>query len=734
MSDLHSLINNHEFESAFQILSQESSESSKTEEEKAISVLLESAKDYEKDNSDLALKYYGLLVEYFPDRIVGYMRYGNILIATNRLAEAEDFFRSAIKRFPNAPGPYVRYAFIAEKKKDNSEARKRYQETLKIFPDHSIARQGLERVSATNNNGNHDNNNTQKYLVKSWKIQSIPTNFLPKNTLVWSVESLLNNTVFVSTKNNAIYRSISCGDDFELLTQISSDFEELDTDIGRLHSDGNAIYYSSRSTNKLYRYTEKTRKFEVVINDLGGTTRGFTQANNGYRFIGRYSQNGPAILFGSSDGIQWEVVHQWDAKHIHDVRINPANEWLYVVVGEGDRGKSKDSHSIFRSKDNGKSFSRIFSAQKTRPLFTAINFYDNKVLLGTDHFDSRNKIVCFDDDGEDKIYDVETIFTFPEIYPYLKPVPFVHYMEWFNDSLFVGFRGKWFCALIESTNLKDWKLIYCTTTEKSNCFVNACTTKNYFFTSGELMRIRADDIEGESNHQPGMMLPNVKNEYRFISDIKDSWSLGIEDEIKSVLLEVDPRYEKDICQGFFYRSNPFFFEKIHLRETLMFLLQKEVKKDSRILDFGTGTAQFLLFLAKFGFNNLHGWDHNQRWLTAAEKLFLELDNPDSVTLQRIEKPAIYDIVSQSGSKFDVITMFGLIYGHGIDIPNTMVSVYNALNPGGFFIANNSKHTKDEMKNWIVKAGLSLISTISKSDATDNEINKIYFCQKPDTVV
>ncbi|MGC9332467.1 MAG: hypothetical protein ACP5DZ_11440 [Bacteroidales bacterium] len=521
MSDLHSLINNHEFESVFQIISKNRSELSKTEiEEKAINVLLESAKDNEKDNPDLALESYKLLLEYFPYKIVGYMRYGNVLIATNRLEEAEIFFKSAIKRFPKAPGPYIRYAFIAEKKKENSEARQRYQETLKIFPNHSIARQGLERVSATNNNDNRENNNAKKTSIQSWKIQSIPTNFLPKNTLVWSVESLLNNTVFVSTKNNVIYRSTSCGDDFEFLTQISSDFENLDTDTGKLHSDGNAIYYSSRSTSKLYRYTEETKKFEVVINDLGGTTRGFTQANNGYRFIGRYSQKGPANLLGSSDGIQWEVVHLWDARHIHDVRINPASGWLYVVVGEGDKGKSKDSHSVFRSKDNGQSFSRIFSATKTRPLFTAINFYGDKVLLGTDHFDSRNKIMCFDDDGKDKIYDLETIFTFPEISPHLKPVPFVHYMEWFNGSLFVGFRGKWFCALIESTNLRDWRLIYCTTTEKSNFFVSACTTQNYLFTSGELMRIRADCIQEESNHQPAMMLPNVKNGSQSISEIK----------------------------------------------------------------------------------------------------------------------------------------------------------------------------------------------------------------------
>lgn len=205
------------------------------------------------------------------------------------------------------------------------------------------------------------------------------------------------------------------------------------------------------------------------------------------------------------------------------------------------------------------------------------------------------------------------------------------------------------------------------------------------------------------------------------------WSREIEQRVQEIFLKVDPDFD-EASKGYFYRAQPLFYNKIHMRETLTHLLEKKVPEKARILDYGCGAGQFLLFLWKFGFRNLHGWDQNVRWLKAGEAIFDELGSRSDVTFKQIGRDAIYDILGTADGPFNIITMFGLIYGHGIDVPRTLKSVAAALAPGGRFMANDGKHDPNEMEGWIADAGLTLERSIIVRTRSGME-NGIYFCTR-----
>src|SRR5690606_18341274 len=113
---------------------------------------------------------------------------------------------------------------------------------------------------------------------------------------------------------------------------------------------------------------------------------------SGLLFLGKYGQKGPAQVLSSRDGETWSVHYEWNAKHIHDLRINPHNGRLYVAVGEGNPKRTDESHALFVSED-GISFRRVFRPEATRPLIFPINFLGNTIIGGTDHFEGGNFIL-----------------------------------------------------------------------------------------------------------------------------------------------------------------------------------------------------------------------------------------------------------------------------------------------------------------------------------------------------
>jgi len=204
-----------------------------------------------------------------------------------------------------------------------------------------------------------------------------------------------------------------------------------------------------------------------------------------------------------------------------------------------------------------------------------------------------------------------------------------------------------------------------------------------------------------------------------------SWGYEIEQRIRDVLLELDPKYEEGYSKGYFLRAAPLFHNKLHMRETLAFLDYRE-KRDIKVLDFGCGCGQFLLYLWRHGYHDLEGVDSNERWLVGAREVFAKLAPEAKVPFRAVSKEEIYAIQG----RYDAICMFGLVYGHGIDVPKTFAAVAAALNPGGLYFVNDSTHAPADMVAWLRGAGLEPLRAITTSNcAKDALMSAFYIAQK-----
>lgn len=205
-----------------------------------------------------------------------------------------------------------------------------------------------------------------------------------------------------------------------------------------------------------------------------------------------------------------------------------------------------------------------------------------------------------------------------------------------------------------------------------------------------------------------------------------SWGYETEQRIRDVLLELDPKYEEQYSKGYFLRAAPLFYNKLHMRETLAHL-DYCGNKSVKVLDFGCGCGQFLLYLWMHGYRNLEGVDANERWLVGARQVFSRLAPGAEVPFRPITRDEIYGI----NGRYDAITMFGLIYGHKIDVPRAFQATAAALNPGGQYYFNDSKHPQEQVLSWLRGAGLEPLKLVTVSNCGRNAAvtNAFYIAQK-----
>lgn len=163
-----------------------------------------------------------------------------------------------------------------------------------------------------------------------------------------------------------------------------------------------------------------------------------------------------------------------------------------------------------------------------------------------------------------------------------------------------------------------------------------------------------------------------------------SWSIRDEEKIRRELLRIDPRFEKEIYEGYFYRRMPSSPSNFYMRESLAYL-KANYARGRKILDYGCGVGTFLFYLWKHGFHNLYGADTSREFFNAAVKL--QRAFRASFHLQTVDSNDIYSI----GGTFDVIAMFDFLHEKRFRLPLVFESVGNALTPKGTFLFS--------MQNW-----------------------------------
>ena len=180
--------------------------------------------------------------------------------------------------------------------------------------------------------------------------------------------------------------------------------------------------------------------FETVFTATAGGTsgifNGFADDADGNVYAGWYSIDSgenQALLYKSTlaQGYRtWTLIDSWQARHIHSVRINPFNKYLYVVLGEPEdplvnASNSRDVARIMRSKDGGTTWTCVtdtwfntpvvpWTPPPTVPLpvtppppeylglyLAGIGFVDGRVVVGEDTDYKAGRIFYFDDDGRD---------------------------------------------------------------------------------------------------------------------------------------------------------------------------------------------------------------------------------------------------------------------------------------------------------------------------------------------
>jgi hypothetical protein len=97
-----------------------------------------------------------------------------------------------------------------------------------------------------------------------------------------------------------------------------------------------------------------------------------------------------ARRLSSRDGESWSILREWDARHIHDVRVNPHNDWIYV-------GRRRIRTIV----------------QGPSAVLLPVNFYRELVILGTDHPEGGNGVYVLEDDGSDRPVSPRLKLVFP---------------------------------------------------------------------------------------------------------------------------------------------------------------------------------------------------------------------------------------------------------------------------------------------------------------------------------
>lgn len=427
------------------------------------------------------------------------------------------------------------------------------------------------------------------------------------------------------------------------------------------------LYYAPKHTGELKRSKDGGKTFSTCLVDAHGDCfRGFAIDDQGKLYVGSYAPDGPASLYYSkNDGDSWTSLKTFRCRHIHDVAVNPYNNWLYVVTGEREEPHALDAYRVFRSKDGGETWDAIVlpvngdQSQRPRPLYLGIGFIKDRVLLSTDHFEGDNGIEYFRDDGGQGPFFPELVFSTPRLSAPDEPPAYCwRFVNW-RDHLYTVCCGRQKSVLYRSADGRNWQ------------------------KTAELRAGGGLVMEGapwaDSLHISG---PRLIYRIRRIAEEKTETLPA--PEFGALLLKHDKRYERALCKGYYHRS---LADRQKYDLMAQVLEDNQIAKNAKIVDVGCGVGRFVLNARAQGYTNILGLEANPRWLTALRRLYEQAWPGESPGLALVEYGSFS--LSNPAATFDAVLVMGVFCGHGQGLAPVQAFklVWRQLNPGGLFCFN-----------------------------------------------
>jgi len=301
-----------------------------------------------------------------------------------------------------------------------------------------------------------------------------------------------DGTLFAGDNDFNLYRSDDNGGSFRLIYHFPSQPNPASSVNGYVwdifvdsHS---TVFVSIPGTNRLYRSSNFGSSFSEVLNTGGSQNDGFyialTEDSSGNLYAATYCNsvypNNPAVLKSSNGGVTWSVLQTFACVHLHTVKYNPADGYLYVATGEWGLGYNNgDCERIFRSKDLGQTWTAVIQrpvdmAAEGDTVYLSMMFDGRWVYLGTDQAFKPNWIDRFYDDGSDSASTLQTVYSFPSDcnFPVVSAV-------WLDDVMLFSSTAEFSdgtARVVASEDGVNWQIIKSHSTSASLHHTNILTS------------------------------------------------------------------------------------------------------------------------------------------------------------------------------------------------------------------------------------------------------------------
>jgi len=292
-----------------------------------------------------------------------------------------------------------------------------------------------------------------------------------------------NGTVFAGDNNYQVYKSTDSGLTFSNIFSIPVQSDPWGVHAGKVWTvfvdSRDYLLISAGSTNRIYRSTNGGASFVEVL-DLNrsandGMIISMTEDASGNLYAAEYANVPPARLWKSTDGgATWSSLRSWDARHLHAVKFNSYNGWLYVVIGEDVSGTT-EHQTVWRSKDAGTNWQLIVArGSGTDTKYLPIEFIGNDVYLGQDRngpsdTDDIHKIT---DDGVSEPFSPITVYD----NPYLAAI--MTFATKLNDTIIFTTSSEGYtatCQVVMSNNGVNWTVLNAQDVSPSYRWINELT-------------------------------------------------------------------------------------------------------------------------------------------------------------------------------------------------------------------------------------------------------------------